>query len=88
MVQSEETRKRLKFLRHIPLSAEFQLVEVDLSGFLPPEALLPFAAEISERKKLRQRRSKAVSREAERDARREAAGAKSQQVSAIFGVCC
>ena len=83
LIQSEETRKRLKFLRHLPLSAEFQLVEVDLSGVLPPEALAPFAAELAEREKRRQKRSKALAREAARDARREAADARSQQVGGL-----
>lgn len=81
MIQSEETRRRLKFLRHVPLAAEFQLVEVDLSKMLPQEALAPFIEEISQRQKRRQKREKALAREAARDARQKAAEAQSRQVS-------
>lgn len=80
-MQNEETRKRLKFLRHLPLAAEFQLVELDLSGVLPGEALAPFAEELDAREKRRQRRVKAQARESAKDARRMAAEALAKQVA-------
>ena len=79
LTQSEETRRRLKFLGHIPLTAEFQLVEVDLSGIVPAEALVPFVEELTARHKRRQRKAKSQAREAAKDARRKAAEARSQQ---------
>jgi len=79
MVQNDETRRRLKFLSHIPLAAEFQLVEVDLSRVLPAEALAPFAEELAARHKRRQRKAKAQAREAAREARMKAAEARSSK---------
>jgi hypothetical protein len=65
--QTEETRRRYKFLAHVPLTSSFSLVEVNLSGVVPPEAMEPFAAEAQKRKA---RREKAV-RQAASEKRQE-----------------
>lgn len=43
VVQSEATRRRWRFLSHLPLGGSFRLAELDLSQLLPPESLAPFA---------------------------------------------
>ncbi|KAL0035668.1 hypothetical protein WJX79_007021 [Trebouxia sp. C0005] len=68
MVQTEATRKRMKHLTHLPLSGAFKLAEVDLTPLLPPEALAPFAEEISGRQKRRHRRAEQEARMAQREA--------------------
>lgn len=55
---TEDIRKRIKFLSHVPLSSEVQLVHVDLSSVLSPRTKEFFSTAIS-RLSLR-RRSKAV----------------------------
>jgi hypothetical protein len=57
LVQSEVTRKRTKYLGHLPATASFTLAEVDLSDVLPSEALEPFAEELQQRQKRRQNRA-------------------------------
>jgi len=46
---TEESRKRLTLLRHLPLHSEVWLVEVDLSQLAPPEVLEKFQNELSKR---------------------------------------
>jgi hypothetical protein len=78
--QSEDSRRRLKFARHLPLSGPFRLVELDLAPLLPPSALAPFADEISARERRRRRRAEERRREAARDKKAAAAAARARQV--------
>ncbi|XWS17421.1 hypothetical protein CRYUN_Cryun33cG0065900 [Craigia yunnanensis] len=53
VTQLEAVRKRYQYLSHFSLTTTYQLCEIDLSGVLPPDALLPFMAEIKKREKQR-----------------------------------
>ncbi|XVF16106.1 hypothetical protein REPUB_Repub10bG0002700 [Reevesia pubescens] len=53
ITQSEAVRRRYRYLSHFSLTTTFQLCEIDLSGVLPPDALLPFMDEIKKREKQR-----------------------------------
>ncbi|XP_021298041.1 RING finger protein 10 isoform X2 [Herrania umbratica] len=53
VTQSEAVRRRYRYLSHFSLTTTFQLCEIDLSGVLPPDALLPFMDEIKKREKHR-----------------------------------
>ncbi|XWS43946.1 hypothetical protein CRYUN_Cryun15aG0002000 [Craigia yunnanensis] len=53
VTQSEAVRRRYRYLSHFSLTTTFQLCEIDLSGVLPPDALLPFMDEIKKREKQR-----------------------------------
>eukprot|EP00193_Tetraselmis_chui_P017617 CAMPEP_0177792978 /NCGR_PEP_ID=MMETSP0491_2-20121128/24822_1 /TAXON_ID=63592 /ORGANISM="Tetraselmis chuii, Strain PLY429" /LENGTH=271 /DNA_ID=CAMNT_0019315447 /DNA_START=60 /DNA_END=875 /DNA_ORIENTATION=- len=77
--QSEDSRRRLKFALHLPLSGPFRLVELDLAPLLPPSALAPFADEISARERRRRRRAEERRREAARDKKAAAAAARARQ---------
>ena len=83
MEQTEESRRRYKFLAHVPLTSSFSLVEVDLSGVVPPEALEPFAAEARKRKARRERavRQAASERRQEERAERAARDARAGQAA-------
>lgn len=71
VVQGDATRRRWRFLGHLPLTGEFKLVEIQMAGMVPPEALAPFADELAARDK-RRRKAKAGER---RQAAAEAAAA-------------
>lgn len=43
VVQCDATRRRWRFLSHLPSTGSFKLAEVALTSLLPPEALAPFA---------------------------------------------
>ncbi|KAL4387548.1 hypothetical protein GQ457_09G008550 [Hibiscus cannabinus] len=53
VTQSEAVRRRYRYLSHFSLTTTFQLCEIDLSGILPSDALLPFMDEIKRREKQR-----------------------------------
>lgn len=72
VTQTEGTRKRFKFLSHLPLTATFRFAEVDLAAVLPPAALAPFADELQRRRQSRQRARLAQEREDRIRAAREA----------------
>ncbi|KAL2636037.1 hypothetical protein R1flu_007516 [Riccia fluitans] len=55
VTQTEATRKRYRYLSHLPLTAVFQLCEVDLSRLMPSKAFVPFAEEIRSREMRRRR---------------------------------
>ncbi|KAG0581808.1 hypothetical protein KC19_3G011200 [Ceratodon purpureus] len=55
VTQTEGTRKRYRYLSHLPLTASFQLCEVDLNEMLPAEAFTPFSEEIRTRQQRRRR---------------------------------
>ena len=59
--QSESWRKRYRFLAHIPLTASFQLVELDVAPLLPEAAVAPFRAELQQRERRRQVQKQKVS---------------------------
>lgn len=59
ITMSEELRRRLRYLNHLPLKCEFQVVELALKPpVISKEALDHFADEIERRRKLRQRKSR------------------------------
>ncbi|GBG69527.1 hypothetical protein CBR_g4363 [Chara braunii] len=58
VVQAEATRRRFRFLSHLPLTSSFQFCEVDLSETLPSSSLEPFQDEIKQRENRRRRRQK------------------------------
>lgn len=56
---SEDLRKRIKYLQHLPISCQFEIVEIDLnSNILSNEVLDMFHDELTARKKYRQRRAR------------------------------
>jgi len=56
---TEENRKRLKFCRHLPVNAPFDLVEVNLDEFgISPEIKADFASQIHQRQQRRRNRVK------------------------------
>jgi hypothetical protein len=71
VVQADATRRRWRFLSHLPLSGAFKLCEVAMGELVPVEALAPFADELAAREK-RRRRQRADER---RQAAAEAAAA-------------
>ena len=54
-MQSEETRKRAAHLRHLPLTMEYTVVEVDLNGIVSDSVMREHGGEIRARAKLRQK---------------------------------
>ena len=66
--QCEATRKRLRFLAHLPTTASFKLAEVSLTALLPPESLTPFADELGQRERRRRKRAAEERRVAAREA--------------------
>jgi hypothetical protein len=68
VTQTDATRKRYRYLSHLPLTSTFQLCEVDLSDILPSEAFSPFAEEIRSRQLRQQHR---MQREREEKAKQE-----------------
>jgi len=57
-IQTEESRKRYRFLSHLPLQSKVQFCELDLSQMLPKDAVKPFLQEIRKRRKHREREAK------------------------------
>lgn len=55
VTQSQEMRKRYRYLSHFSLTTTFQLCEIDLSDSLPRDAFSPFIDEIKNREKQRKR---------------------------------
>ncbi|XP_030512175.1 RING finger protein 10 isoform X2 [Rhodamnia argentea] len=58
VTQSESTRRRYRYLSHFSLTTTFQLCEIDLTGILPSDSLLPFMDEIKKREKERKQLAK------------------------------
>jgi hypothetical protein len=70
-------------MAHIPITAEFRLVEVDLTGILPEQSLEPFRKELTARAERRAaQRAKAI-REEERA---RAAEDRSRKPKVFFGL--
>ncbi|KAG1679804.1 hypothetical protein FOA52_012716 [Chlamydomonas sp. UWO 241] len=89
VVQGDATRRRWRFLAHLPATGSFRLAEVSLQGLLPPESLAQFADELGAREKRRRRKVSDERREAQReasDARAAAAarlGPSAQELAAM-----
>jgi len=74
--QDEDVRKRAAHLRHLPLTTEFVMVEMDMRALVPRAVLDgPAGEELRQRAKRRSRRNAALAR-AEAKERREEAKAK------------
>lgn len=57
---SEDLRKRLKYLQHLPICTQFEVVEVEFQqGVIAPEVLAQFKDEVNHRRKDRQKRARA-----------------------------
>ncbi|XP_058820228.1 E3 ubiquitin-protein ligase RNF10 isoform X2 [Topomyia yanbarensis] len=57
---SEDLRKRLKYLQHLPVCTPFEVVEIELgNGIVSSEVMAKFKDEISSRRKDRQKRARA-----------------------------
>jgi len=78
VVIDADARKKLKFLSHLPLTSSVRLLELDLAPLLPPEALEPFADELSQRAARRARLARRERQEEEKARRAEAASRKAR----------
>lgn len=56
--QDPETRRRNRFLSHLPLTSQFSFAYVDLSHCLSASTMKKFGGEISKRRRARERKSK------------------------------
>lgn len=57
---SEDLRKRLKYLQHLPVCTQFEVVEVEFEpGTISTEVMAQFKDELNDRKKNRQKRARA-----------------------------
>lgn len=54
----EESRKRWKFLQHLPLSSPFIIIEVDLTEFVSQAVMQEFGSQMDYRKTRRAQRAK------------------------------
>ena len=53
MHQSDSTRRRYKFLSHIPITSPFSFVEVDLTEVVSEETLKTFTVDLRKRESAR-----------------------------------
>eukprot|EP00252_Welwitschia_mirabilis_P010012 TRINITY_DN23035_c0_g1_i1.p1 TRINITY_DN23035_c0_g1~~TRINITY_DN23035_c0_g1_i1.p1 ORF type:complete len:798 (+),score=151.89 TRINITY_DN23035_c0_g1_i1:152-2545(+) len=74
--QSEDSRKRYRYLSHFPLTTVFQLCEIDMSELLPTTAFMPFTDEIEKREAERRRQRRKEARARGKAAAAQAAEAK------------
>jgi len=72
VVQTDGTRRRMRLLSHLPLTATFTLCEVDLTEVMDHH-MAAFAEEVAQRQRKREQRAKQVVRQAKREAAQEAA---------------
>ncbi|KAF6169656.1 hypothetical protein GIB67_004048 [Kingdonia uniflora] len=63
VTQSEAMRRRYRYLSHFSLTTTFQLCEINICKFLPPESLYPFMDEIQKRENQRKQLAKREHRE-------------------------
>lgn len=75
-IQTEATRKRHRYLSHLPLTTNFQLCEVDLHQTLPSSAFIPFTEELRIRANRRWRRLKKEQAENHKEERTSAASSR------------
>ena len=76
----DETRRRTKYLAHLPVGCEITILECDWSGILDPSVTLSFKTEIDRRRK--KRHDKAITEES---ARRKAQAAEERRERAGLG---
>jgi Zinc finger, C3HC4 type (RING finger) len=56
---SDDLRKRLRYLQHLPVSSSFEIVEIELDrGLIGQEVLDRFHGELAQRRKMRQRKNR------------------------------
>ncbi|PIA32785.1 hypothetical protein AQUCO_04300014v1 [Aquilegia coerulea] len=82
VTQTEDMRRRYRFLSHFSLTTSFQLCEIDMSEVLPSDALLPFMDEIKKRENQRKR---FIKKEQQEKIRAEAALIHTMPISYNFG---
>lgn len=78
--QTEQTRRKLRVLSHIPLTGAFDLCEVDLAPLVPASTIEAFAEELGVRRDKRSARAAAEARREAEQRAREAREAAAQQV--------
>ena len=78
--QSEQTRRKLRVLSHIPLTGAFDLCEVELAPLVPKGTMEAFAEELGARRDKRNARAAAEARREEEERAREAREAAARQV--------
>jgi hypothetical protein len=71
VVLTPDVRQRLRFLSHLPLLAEVQLVEIDLGGVLSRETRSEHGKEFRARRRRAAEAARSERRERDRDRRRE-----------------
>ncbi|GAX85254.1 hypothetical protein CEUSTIGMA_g12673.t1, partial [Chlamydomonas eustigma] len=81
--QTEVTRKRWRFLAHLPITASFKLAEVSLEHLIPHSSLTPFAEELMQRDKRRKRRAAEERKQAAREAAEARAAAEAKRGPSI-----
>lgn len=64
--QSPTTRRKLEPMAHIPITSEFRLIEIDLSGILPEDSIAPFQKELTARAERRERELAKIKKEEEK----------------------
>lgn len=55
---TEDLRKRLRYLKHLPVTCQFEVVELDLSDYVSEDVLANFEKELCARAKRRLRRER------------------------------
>jgi len=80
--QSDETRRRAAHLRHLPLTTEYTVVELDLEALVGAEAMRAHGGELRARRRQRREKLDAERREA---AVRETAEIRARARARVFG---
>ena len=80
--QSDETRRRAAHLRHLPLTTEYTVVELDLEALVGAEAMRAHGGELRARRRRRREKLDAERREA---AVRETAEIRARARARVFG---
>lgn len=55
---TEELRKRLKYLQHLPVTCQIEVVEIELAAIISDEVMNKFKDELAQRQRNRQRRAR------------------------------
>lgn len=77
--QTLQARKKFRSIAHVPVSARFKTVEVDLSHALPKESLDAFSQDLTQRAKRRAKQAKQEARERAIEASRVLAAARLEE---------
>lgn len=78
--QTEQTRRKLRVLSHIPLTGAFDLCELDMASLVPEATMQSFAEELAVRRDKRTARAAAEAKREEEQRMREAREAAARQV--------